>query len=476
MATELVEIQQEMNRKPDEEVFENYGVFQSDYEFKFVQEGTDKTTLMLPTVTQTSMDVDQFNIEIEVDPLLLVDKLEMIKTNRNTIRYRLKISKGKTVQTSPGLETVSQLSDKTLDVHNYSKSQVVTNPPAEGDNQIVKVMQIIGADGKSSTVCVKTKDEALDGTELSSEIGNNDDLDDDYNNDGDDDDDFDGADMSDVIRTLTDGSPSDNDKPRRKYERTNCYSAKKSDLFSRKQTEEGNTMFQCNSCSYTSKWVGNMRDHVRTHTGEKPFVCNICYKAFTNQSSYNNHVVIHKEARPFVCKICGYAFKVKRQLVKHELRHTTQGQYKCEYCNRLYYTNTELKNHLPVHTRERKHKCDLCYKAFTSVSSLSRHKLLHTGGNYQCHLCASTFLRKETWRRHMIRSHDYDENDALLSKRIRYTSVKPDMLDMEGVEEQQVISLTPENTTVDTTQVTSNMEAVQTTDTGEVQYIISLSY
>lgn len=260
MSDESVVIKQEEN----EEVFENYGVFQDDYEFKFVQEGTDKTTLMLPTVTYDSMDVKYFNIEIEVENLLNVENIVVEKTDNNTVKYCFKIAKHSLVHdvkvdgkgiVQPAGER-NQLREKKvsedIDVHNYSKSKVVTNPPAESDNQVVKVLQIIGEDGKSETVCVKTKEEALDGTELIDDQDHTDDLidDEEYHmqigegDDGDDDDDL--VDMDIPKHTSASrknkqvrSAPGKDKKTTRKYQRTNHYSKKESEQFTIETNEAG---------------------------------------------------------------------------------------------------------------------------------------------------------------------------------------------------------------------------------------------
>ena len=163
-----------------------------------------------------------------------------------------------------------------------------------------------------------------------------------------------------------------------------------------------------------------MQDHVRVHTGERPFACDKCDKKFANQSGLQKHGVIHSEERPYVCDICGFAFKLKRQLVKHYHRHLTPGSIVCPICGKRYYSHSELRHHMPTHTGERKFECNICNKLFMTVSSLGRHKDLHYGARFECHICGNLSMRKEYWRKHMIKVHQYDENDELLAKKSRF--------------------------------------------------------
>lgn len=76
-----------------------------------------------------------------------------------------------------------------------------------------------------------------------------------------------------------------------------------------------------------------------------------------------------------------------------------------------------------------------------------------------------------------MKSHSYDENDALLSKRIRYTNIgidgQTELLNV-GEEREEVIKVTT-GSTLSTEDVGTSME-VRGEEEGEVQYIISLAY
>lgn len=199
------------NSDEGSENFDNYGVFQSDYEFKFVQEGTDKTTLMLPSVTYDSMEVQYFNIEIEVDSELLVSSLEKEETKNGTTRVFFRIAKQCINMDSPINDDVAfeplgedgyeyeELSDRAaesankgnqgkpkaaMDAHNYSIPKVVM-----ASTRKVNIDDIKNKSSKMSKLHI----EALDGTQIDVD----DDLIEDYDEDGNGDDDDGDDDMDD---------------------------------------------------------------------------------------------------------------------------------------------------------------------------------------------------------------------------------------------------------------------------------------
>lgn len=261
--------------------FDNYGVFQSDYEFKFVQEGNDKTTLMLPPVTYDSMDVKYFNIEIEVDSELHVSALEKEETDNGTTRYFFRIAKHRILAKTEG-ESVEPLGEdgyeyeemvdaaskeekgkvrKTrtpMDAHNYSKPKAISTTCHDNDQRESETP----GEKKRPTETVKVKVEALDGTQIDQdsssvvEYADTEDLDaEDIDDDGDDDmDDFEEIELAGNMSLVEEEQNSDSlvtakrrgqkrkmgttSEKKRKYTRTNHYS-KDSSNFTVELTDEG---------------------------------------------------------------------------------------------------------------------------------------------------------------------------------------------------------------------------------------------
>ncbi|XP_053408887.1 zinc finger and SCAN domain-containing protein 31-like isoform X4 [Mercenaria mercenaria] len=469
---EAEEPRDDMSESSEDEadVFDNYGVFQSDYEFKFVQEGNDKTTLMLPPVTYDSMEVKYFNIEIEVDSELHVSALEKEETVNGTTRFFFRIAKqGLQVVEADEVEAFEKLGEDgyeyeeikdyaaekaerakkrkpkkprtAMDAHNYSKPKVVmTSAPT------VKVED----EGEKYEEIEKAQGVALDGTQLDKDTNSfleqcddgEEEIEDegeDMDDDGDDDmDDFDEIEIGENL-TLPgeEGDDDDEDdlmktpkrkgkgikgettseKKRRKYDKTNFYS-KNSSNFTVEMTDEGKTMFKCNFCEYISisRSAGNIRDHERKHTGERPFVCDVCGEGFTRVENLKSHQTMHSYLKPFICPTCGMRFKSRKRLSGHE-QQVHVKKYRCQICAKPFGSTGQLARHMPVHTGEKNFECQICNKMFAQDSGMKRHMQCHTGGQFQCHICARRFIRKEYFRDHMVKEHNYKGNEDFLIQR-----------------------------------------------------------
>ncbi|XP_053408883.1 zinc finger protein 665-like isoform X1 [Mercenaria mercenaria] len=467
---EAEEPRDDMSESSEDEadVFDNYGVFQSDYEFKFVQEGNDKTTLMLPPVTYDSMEVKYFNIEIEVDSELHVSALEKEETVNGTTRFFFRIAKqGLQVVEADEVEAFEKLGEDgyeyeeikdyaaekaerakkrkpkkprtAMDAHNYSKPKVVmTSAPT------VKVED----EGEKYEEIEKAQGVALDGTQLDKDTNSfleqcddgEEEIEDegeDMDDDGDDDmDDFDEIEIGENL-TLPgeEGDDDDEDdlmktpkrkgkgikgettseKKRRKYDKTNFYS-KNSSNFTVEMTDEGKKMFKCCLCEYTTKSSRSKYNHERGHTGERPYICDVCGKGFKMYSYLTMHMESHSSLRPFMCDICGALFQSKKRLASHKYVVHAKN-FKCQYCGKSFGARASLMQHEAVHTGEKNYECKICQLEVNQYSSLIRHMKTHSERQYlQCLICDKKCSRKDNLRRHMIKVHNYSESEAFLAQ------------------------------------------------------------
>ncbi|XP_060604140.1 zinc finger protein 691-like isoform X5 [Ruditapes philippinarum] len=427
--------------------FDNYGVFQSDYEFKFVQEGNDKTTLMLPPVTYDSMEVKYFNVEIEVDSELLVSALEKEKTVNGTTRFFFRIAKsgGQLGQGDDG-EAYEKLGEDGYDYGEMKDKAEVQAKKPKGKNPKARAPMDAHNYSKQkvmvkSAPTIKVESEELptmnlDGTQLDDEEEEEEeDEGEDVEDDGDDDDDMDDLEEIEMLgdaslaeddqtgsprtpkRKKPKQEPTSSGKKRRKYDKTNYYS-KESTNFSVEMTDEGDRFFKCTHCKYNSPKIGNMKMHVRRHTGERPFSCDMCIKTFTCGATLKLHKrSIHCEERSEICEYCHASFKTRQNLKTHQKRHFDIKKHLCPFCGKRMANKMAMEAHVNTHTKSQKYMCGICDKMVSSDSAMKRHMLLHTGGNVKCHLCSKTFVRKEIWRKHMINEHKYSGNEDILGKR-----------------------------------------------------------
>ncbi|XP_060604147.1 zinc finger protein 436-like isoform X6 [Ruditapes philippinarum] len=408
--------------------FDNYGVFQSDYEFKFVQEGNDKTTLMLPPVTYDSMEVKYFNVEIEVDSELLVSALEKEKTVNGTTRFFFRIAKsgGQLGQGDDG-EAYEKLGEDGYDYGEMKDKAEVQAKKPKGKNPKARAPMDAHNYSKQkvmvkSAPTIKVESEELptmnlDGTQLDDEEEEEEeDEGEDVEDDGDDDDDMDDLEEIEMLgdaslaeddqtgsprtpkRKKPKQEPTSSGKKRRKYDKTNYYS-KESTNFSVEMTDEGERIFKCRFCARVTKRASDIKRHIRTHTGERPYACEKCNNQFASLSNLIAHKETHSKERLYICDICGLSFRTKKTMKSHYRRHVQPRKFPCMHCSFCATSNSALTNHMNFHTDRKSQTYVICHPKF------------------HCKLCSYSHMQEEYLRHHQIQCHGFTGNEQIIAKK-----------------------------------------------------------
>lgn len=148
-------------------------------------------------------------------------------------------------------------------------------------------------------------------------------------------------------------------------------------LAKKAQAIKRNNRFECDQCSYRTKFYSLLESHMWTHTGEKPFVCMHCEIGFTRKCSLQRHLqAAHAEKKP-TTSIAKRLFREK--FMKNFKENSVDAVFECDQCTYRTKKCSHFKAHMRVHTGETPYPCVLCEKRFTQEGNLNRHlQYVHT--------------------------------------------------------------------------------------------------
>ncbi|XP_064193397.1 zinc finger protein 507-like isoform X1 [Anguilla rostrata] len=108
-----------------------------------------------------------------------------------------------------------------------------------------------------------------------------------------------------------------------------------------KEAFQGQRVYRCAVCDYTSSsWIG-VRNHQRIHSTEKPYSCCSCNFSTTDMNSLRSHMQRHPQEQPTVqlleqyrCSLCGYACRHPPSLKSHMWKHAGDQNYNYQQATR----------------------------------------------------------------------------------------------------------------------------------------------
>ena len=177
-----------------------------------------------------------------------------------------------------------------------------------------------------------------------------------------------------------------------------------------------------------------IRKHFQTHPqtdfrSANIFGCTRCDKTFKGKGGLAMHITsAHKNMKLFAFKYCSLMFRRSFSLKSHERIHTGETPYECKLCNikftHLYLLHSHMeKNHgrPKPKSKKQKRKCEKCEYKTTSKKLMDIHKWKHTGEKpYKCPICESAKTRQWGLRQHMMKSHEFTEQDLVQAKLYSY--------------------------------------------------------
>nr|XP_055033630.1 RE1-silencing transcription factor [Misgurnus anguillicaudatus] len=140
-------------------------------------------------------------------------------------------------------------------------------------------------------------------------------------------------------------------------------------------------LFTCNQCSYFSDRKNNYIQHIRTHTGERPFQCIYCDYSSSQKTHLTRHMRTHSGERPFKCDSCSYLAANQHEVTRHARQvHNGPKPLSCPYCQYKTADRSNFKKHVELHVNPRQFLCPVCKYAASKKCNLQYHiKSRHPG-------------------------------------------------------------------------------------------------
>ncbi|XP_018567054.1 zinc finger Y-chromosomal protein-like [Anoplophora glabripennis] len=207
----------------------------------------------------------------------------------------------------------------------------------------------------------------------------------------------------------------------------------KDHIISSHQVTSSFSLFKCNICHYTNKYLYKVVIHEAQHKRlpdaecHQPDAaveqkidlesnnqkCSLCDFKYNNKNDLGEHIkVAHKDPsnlNMFKCNVCNYLTTYFHKLVQHMSYHNSPSEgngYPCDKCNYRSRYKIYLKQHALTHVTIPEadlHKCSMCPFGARSGSGLSRHLLTHKIQWYPCETCDHKPVYKSGKKSHILK-------------------------------------------------------------------------
>lgn len=169
---------------------------------------------------------------------------------------------------------------------------------------------------------------------------------------------------------------------------------------------DGNSEFNCKSCSFRSELPRPYLTHVETvHFSDPLLECCLCLAAFNNFRSFKSHFGrCPKRMRTYSgvweCPVC---HDVVYNLHGHiEVEHQTMQLYECDQCGKKIGTYRRMHLHM-IHVHLGVNRCRKCNINFPRLYDLTKHNNTVHPKTYNCNVCSFTTQRRVNYNYHMKR-------------------------------------------------------------------------
>lgn len=206
-------------------------------------------------------------------------------------------------------------------------------------------------------------------------------------------------------------------------------------------------LFACKNCSFISKNVQNMMEHMEIHSNSTAskiptvYKCKQCNYETKIKWDLTRHLMYHglnkqheeqeqnpQESVELQCTQCDFTSLDKKSLNKHLQLHKKvnliNNVYQCTKCKYRSKLSWNLKCHEKIHDKpkqpkvvtDNKYKCTLCNFESNSKRIINSHKYIHKTYDertqvFQCSKCLYKTDNSFLFRKHAMATHKYSKEE-----------------------------------------------------------------
>ena len=167
----------------------------------------------------------------------------------------------------------------------------------------------------------------------------------------------------------------------------------------------------CAKCDYTTYYNSKLTTHQRMRHGQ---VCPTCKLELDNTALLKKH--IRQVHTMYTCETCSYSTKWVDSLYRHNRRHNGQ-MIQCDKCDYSCIKLSHLSKHMESKHSTLEYKCENCdFKTHTTEIVKFHDQKVHQGIRYYCEFCDFKATKQYNLSTHQLNKHDKIRYNCQLCK------------------------------------------------------------
>ena len=157
----------------------------------------------------------------------------------------------------------------------------------------------------------------------------------------------------------------------------------------------------CDKCEYATLYNSKLITHTRKKHDQ---VCPTCKVVLDNTALLKKHII--QKHTVYNCETCSYSTKWSESLNRHNRKHNGQ-MIRCDQCDYSCIKMVSLRTHMESKHNTSEYKCKSCdFKTHTARNIKFHDQKVHQGIRYFCEYCDFKTAKQSNLKTHQITKHD----------------------------------------------------------------------